>query len=84
MDEPYLLHGISHRKVRHDFNQPIPQEFIEKYGETVASYVMTDHILLDFKDGLLSKEDVKEIRYRKNGKKNKRGPNKNLKGSVIL
>lgn len=68
MDEPCLLYGVSHRKVRHDFNQKIPQIFIDKYGEELARNIMTDHIILDLKGRELSKEDVKEIRYRKKKK----------------
>ncbi len=71
MHEPCVLYGTSHRKVRHDFNQEIPLEFIEKYGEELARNIMIDHIRMDLKGGELSKEDVKEIRYRKKKQKSK-------------
>ena len=48
--------------------QPIPQILIDKYGEKLSRDIMIEHILLDYKDGTLSKEDIKEIKNQKNEK----------------
>ena len=47
MDEPSQLYGSSHRWVRHDKYQEVPESFIKKYGETLARDIMMDHILAD-------------------------------------
>jgi hypothetical protein len=67
MDEPCRLYGVSHRKTRHDFNQPIPDEFVRRYGEAMARNIMNDHILMDLDSGQLSNQDIKDIRYGRTG-----------------
>lgn len=51
MDEPSQLYGSSHRWVRHDKYQEVPESFIEIYGEDLARNIMLDHILADSSEG---------------------------------
>ena len=50
MDEPSQLFGSLHREWRHREEQVIPKVFIDKYGEDLARYIITDHLLLDQKE----------------------------------
>ena len=54
MDEPVKLYGPTHRIVRHNKYQELPQQFIEQYGAELAYNIMLDHLLADEKtpDGL--------------------------------
>lgn len=48
MDEPSQTHGASHRRFRHDADQP-PKWAVEKYGFETAQNIMLDHIYMDKK-----------------------------------
>ena len=56
MDEPWEIHGKSHRQTRHNANF-IPKKFIDKYGKELAQVIMEDHILLDNREYVSDNSD---------------------------
>lgn len=71
MDEPVKLFGPSHRKIRHDPNQKIPQKFIEIYGAELSRNIVLDHILKDLEteqgvniltDGVGTQKIIQELK----------------------
>jgi len=61
MDEPWRLYGPSHRKVRHDKNQELPQALIDEHGAKLAKNIMIDHILLDQGQENNEKDDLEQL-----------------------
>ncbi len=57
MDEPWELHGKSHRQTRHTANF-IPKCFIDKYGKKLAQAIMEDHIILDNRGVARAQENI--------------------------
>jgi hypothetical protein len=47
MDEPWNELGVIHRLLRHDYDDWIPQRFVNEYGLKLAKDVMRSHIWLD-------------------------------------
>jgi hypothetical protein len=47
MDEPSRDMGAIHRMLRHDYDDWIPQQFVDRYGLWMAKAIMRSHIYLD-------------------------------------
>jgi hypothetical protein len=47
IDKPWRKLGIKHRMLRHDYEDWIPQRFVDEYGLPLAKSILRSHIWLD-------------------------------------
>jgi hypothetical protein len=47
MDAPARNLGISHRRLRHSYDEWVPKKFVRKYELWLAKAIMRSHIWLD-------------------------------------